>query len=96
MKKLTFLLLCLCYISTYANCWRLNNNPAINADFRTFAEAHDAAAAGDTIYVEGNGNEAHYGNIQISKKLIIIGPGYFLNENDSTYANPVFARFLSI
>jgi hypothetical protein len=27
---------------------------------------------------------------------VLIGPGYFLTENDSTYANPNFARFLSI
>jgi hypothetical protein len=96
MKKLTTLLLCLCALGANATIWRLNNNPAVDADFTTFQAAHDAAAAGDTIYVEGNGNEAHYGNITISKKLIIIGPGYFLNENDSTYANPIFARFLSI
>ena len=96
MKKLFTLLLCLGALGASATSWRLNNNPAVDADFSTFQAAHDAAASGDTIYVEGNGNEAHYGNITISKKLIIIGPGYFLNENDSTYANPIFARFLSI
>jgi hypothetical protein len=96
MKKLTAIFLMLSFFSAGATSWRLNNNPAVDADFSTFQAAHDAAAAGDTIYVEGNGNEAHYGNITISKKLIIIGPGYFLNENDSTYANPIFARVLSI
>jgi hypothetical protein len=96
MKRLTTIFLMLCFFSAGATSWRLNNNPAVDADFTTFQAAHDAASAGDTIYVEGNGNEAHYGNITISKKLIIIGPGYFLNENDATYANPIFARFLSI
>jgi len=96
MKILTTLIICLCFVSTYATSWRLNNNPAIDADFSTFQAAHDSAAAGDTIYVEGNGNDNHYGNIIITKKLTIIGPGYFLTENDSTYANPVLARFLSI
>ncbi|MEE4175995.1 MAG: hypothetical protein V2I46_00655 [Bacteroides sp.] len=96
MKRLTIIFLMLSFFSAGATSWRLNNNPNVNADFSTFQAAHDAAAAGDTIYVEGNGNESHYGNITISKKLIIIGPGYFLNENDSTYANPIFARFLSI
>jgi hypothetical protein len=28
--------------------------------------------------------------------MVLIGPGYFLNQNDSTYANANFARFLSI
>jgi hypothetical protein len=96
MKRIILLMLCLGVGASFAASWRLNNNPAVNADFTTFQAAHDAASAGDTIYVEGNGNEAHYGNITISKKLIIIGPGFFLNENDSTYANPIFARFLSI
>ncbi len=96
MKRIILLMLCLGVSVVYATSWRLNNNPAVNADFTSFQAAHDAAEAGDTIYVEGNGHEAHYGNITISKKLIMIGPGYFLSENDSTYANPVFARFLSI
>ena len=96
MKKLITLLFCLCIGNAYAISWRLNNNPAIDADFSTFQAAHDSAAAGDTIYVEGTGNDNHYGNITISKKLILIGPGYFLTENDSTYANSVLARFLSI
>ncbi len=96
MKKLITIFLMLCFFSAGATSWRLNNNPAVDADFTAFQAAHDAASAGDTIYVEGNGHQAHYGNITISKRLIIIGPGYFLNENDSTYANPIFARFLSI
>jgi hypothetical protein len=96
MKKLTAIFLMLCFFSAGATSWRLNNNPAVDADFTTFQAAHDAASAGDTIFVEGTGDQNHYGNITISKKLIIIGPGFFLNENDSTYANPIFARFLSI
>jgi hypothetical protein len=96
MKKLAVLFMSLSFASVNATIWRLNNNPAVDADFRTFTEAQDSASAGDTIYVEGNGNEAHYGNISITKQLVLIGPGYFLNENDSTYANPNFARFLSI
>ena len=92
MKKPTTLLLCLCFVSANATSWRLNNNPAVDADFRSFAEAHDAASPGDTIYVEGNGEQNSYGTLTISKKLVIIGPGYFLNQNDSTYANPLEAR----
>lgn len=96
MKNLIVLLVSLSCLNASAAIWRLNNNPSVDADFRTFAAAHDSASAGDTIYVEGNGMTAHYGNINISKKLVLIGPGYFLNENDSTYANPNFARFLTI
>jgi hypothetical protein len=96
MKKLTAIFLMLCFFSASATSWRLNNNPAVDADFTTFQAAHDAASAGDTIYVEGNGNNAHYGEITISKKLIIIGPGYFLTQNDSTSAIPINATVSSI
>jgi len=97
MKTLTVLFLaCLYWLGANATSWRVNNNPAIQADFATFEAAHDAASPGDTIYVEGNGLDNHYGLVTISKKLIVIGPGYFLNENDSTQANTAYARFRSI
>ncbi len=40
---------------------------------------------GDTIHVEGSTIEYVGGNL--TKKLIIIGPGYFLNENSNTSNN---------
>lgn len=92
MKKLFTLLLCLGALSASATIWRLNNNPAVDADFRTFAEAQEAAEAGDTIFVEGNGISNHYGYLNITKKLILIGPGFFLTQNDSVVANKVVAR----
>jgi hypothetical protein len=96
MKNLAILLMCLCWLGANATSWRVNNNPAINADFSTFQEAHDAASTGDTIYVEGTGFDNHYGEVVISKKLIVIGPGYFLLDNDSTQANHIVARFQGI
>ncbi|HPE58585.1 MAG TPA: hypothetical protein PK904_19425 [Bacteroidales bacterium] len=96
MKNLGILLLCLFWLGANATSWRVNNNPAINADFSTFQEAHDAASPGDTIYVEGTGFDNHYGDVTISKKLIVIGPGYFLLDNDSTQANHLVARFQAI
>lgn len=97
MKRIFTLLLCLSALGASATIWRLNNNPAVDADFRTFSEAQEAAEAGDTIFIEGNGLSNHYGNIiTITKKLVIIGPGYFLNENDSLSANQLPARVGSI
>lgn len=89
-------MLTLCWLSANANIWRVNNNPAINADFATLQEAHDAAEPGDTIYVEGTGQDNHYGEVVIDKKLVVIGPGYFLLENDSTQANQLVARVRTI
>ncbi len=97
MKKMIALLLGMCALNASATSWRLNNNPTVDADFRTFAEAHDAASPGDTIYVEGTGLSSHYGDrVSISKKLIVIGPGYFLEQNDSTYVSKLPAHFRSI
>ncbi len=96
MKKFVVLILSFCFLGANAAVWRLNNNPAVDADFQTFDQAQEAASAGDTIYIEGNGEQNHYGSITITKKLILIGPGYFLNENDSTYANGTYARFRSV
>jgi hypothetical protein len=96
MKNLIVFLMCLSFFGAGAKSWRLSNNPAVKADFSTFQAAHDAAAAGDTIYVDGTGENLSYGAATITKKLIIIGPGYFLNENDSTQANKIYARLYSM
>jgi len=64
---------------------RVNNDPAANADYTTIQSAIDGAQPGDTIYVEGS--PVNYAGTKIDKKLVIIGPGYFLADNDSTQAN---------
>jgi hypothetical protein len=87
MKTLLFLI-SLSYsigIVSAQHLLRVNSNPQVNAPYRTIQEAHNAAIAGDTIYVEGSPVE--YESVDINKKVVIIGPGYFLTENTSTYAN---------
>ncbi len=74
-----------------AASWRVNNNPAVNAHFSNFADAVTSANAGDTLYIEGS--LTSYGTQTIGKKLILIGPGYFLNQNDSTQAVNLNAIF---
>ena len=69
---------------------RVNNDPAADADYTTIQAANDDALPGDTIYVEGS--PANYNGANIDKKLIIIGPGYFLADNDSTQANVLDAE----
>ena len=70
---------------------RVNNNAGADPDYTTLQAANDAASNGDTIYIEGSTTE--YAAADISKRLIIIGPGYFLTENDSTQANGLEATF---
>jgi hypothetical protein len=65
-----------------AKIWRVNNRPGIAADFTTAQAANDGAVAGDTVYFELS--PTSYGNLNVTKKLIIIGTGFFLSENPET------------
>ena len=67
-----------------ATVWRVNNRPNVNADFTTLQAAIDSASDGDTLYIEAS--ETSYGNGTFAKKLVVIGAGYWLNENDTTQA----------
>jgi hypothetical protein len=88
MKKTFFL--CVLFIAVgniyfgYAKIWRVNNNPGVAADFTTLQAAHNGAASGDTVHLEGSPNS--YGSLTCTKKLFIVGPGYFLGENPGTQA----------
>lgn len=68
-----------------AKSWRVNNTPGVSTDFTTLTAAQDSVAAGDTLYVEGS--PTSYGNFTLNKKLILIGPGFFLTENDTSQAS---------
>ena len=94
-KGLLFIFILITASTLFANVWRVNNNPGIDADFSTFREAHDAVADGDTLLFEGS--VTPYGSLDtLSKKLVIIGPGYFLNQNDTTNDNPNTATLVQL
>ena len=76
-------------ITANAKVWRVNNNAGINADFTTAQAANDGASANDTIFFEGSLYE--YGLVTFDKKLIIIGPGYFLDKNENTQVSKLSA-----
>lgn len=59
--------------------------------YATLQAAHNAAANGDIIYVEGSGTE--YAGATLTKKLTIIGPGYFLGENYNYFPDLRAATF---
>ena len=75
-------LTCTFFTSTSAKIWRINNTPGVNADFTNMQDAHDAALDGDTLMIEGSSTE--YRSLTCVKRLVIIGPGYFLTENPNT------------
>jgi hypothetical protein len=91
MKKLTALFRIIMAVALvlnlndgFAKIWRVNNNGGVAADFTTLQAAHNGAASGDTIHLEGSPDS--YGGLTCSKKLVIIGPGFFLGENPNTQA----------
>lgn len=92
-KPILLLLFVLVSAASQARIWRLNNNgahpqPIIDADFReTLQKAHDSTAVvdGDTIHVEQS--PVSYGSLVMTKRLVIIGSGYFLDKNPQTQVN---------
>ncbi len=74
-----------CTLVAHSTVLRVNNTPAITVPYASFQAAYDVAVNGDTIYLEGSGYS--YGNLNLYKSLVIIGPGYFLNQNPETQAN---------
>lgn len=69
--------------SVNAKIWRVNNTIGSGANFTqvTDAAASSSVAAGDTLYVEGSPDT--YYSLDLKKRLVIIGPGYFLSGNRS-------------
>jgi len=74
--------------------WRVNNMPQKYANFTNLQTAINTVAAGDTLIVEGSSST--YGTIAINKSIVLLGPGYFLMENDSTQAFKNSAKLGSI
>ncbi len=69
----------------FATIWHVNNVAGVYANFTSVQAAHNAASAGDTLYVYGSA--AIYGDLSVTKPLTIIGPGYLLSQNPQTQAN---------
>jgi hypothetical protein len=90
MKKSLFMLATVAasIISLQANAkiWRVNNNAGIAADFTTFNAAATSAAvlAGDTIHIEPSATLYGTANFTLTKRLVVIGVGYFLNPANVT------------
>lgn len=73
-------------VNSNATVLRVNSAPGSTTSYTTAQAAHDAASANDTIYLESSG--ISYGGVSVSKKLTIIGTGYFLSQNPQTQAVP--------
>ena len=75
-----------------ANSWRVNYDSRANADFQDLnaAMADERVADGDTLYMDKG---CTISTMQtITKAVTIIGPGYFIGENDADEA--YFSNYL--
>jgi hypothetical protein len=95
--QLSFLFSLLCLISSYAQTIRrVNNTPGVTGAnvYTTVQAAHDAAAVGDIIYLEPSSTNSpnHLGPLVCTKRLTIIGTGYFLPENAGEPGMPADKR----
>ena len=80
-------LCCLCLGSSLqanATSWRVNNSTKAKADFLDLNAAMQKVSDGDTIYMDKGTVLAS--SQTISKSVTVIGPGYFIGENDADEA----------
>lgn len=80
MRKTIVTLVAVCAVMTAdATILRVSNVNGSTAPYQTILAAHDAAREGDTIMVDGS--DIEYELTEITKRLVLIGPGYWINEN---------------
>lgn len=92
MKHLTLAFLLFISTDVFCKIWIVDSNPGSTAkDFTNLQAAHNGAAAGDTLYMIGSPINYITTKVTITKRLVIIGPGYFLNENVNAQASVLSA-----
>lgn len=80
-------------IETSANSWRVNYDKRANADFQDLnaAMTDGRVVNGDTLYLDKGCTISSQQTI--SKTVTVIGPGYFIGENDADeayFSNTIF------
>ena len=85
MKKIMLILAVAC-MTTAANAriLRVSNVSGSSAPYASIQAAHDAANAGDTIMVDASSTRytaTSSSNIDLTKRVVVIGPGYNLVQN---------------
>ena len=89
------LILLFAYGTSFATIYRVNNMGATGTNvYDDLTNAITDASAGDTILIEGS--HTAYGDITLTKQLVIFGPGYYLAENPETQANKLTAKIGNI
>jgi len=83
MKQITILFISILF-ANYSNATirRCNNSNAVQGTYTTAQAAHDAANPGDTIHLEPT-FLGSYGTLTITKQIVVISTGDFINQNPS-------------
>jgi len=68
----------------------VSNVPGFAGAYTSLQDCITASSNGDIILVQGSGT--NYGPLVLDKQLVIMGPGYLLNQNPETQAIPVSAK----
>lgn len=80
MKKITLILAAATmFTAANATILRVSNVTGSTAPYSEISDAMEAALPGDTIMVEGS--PTSYGNISITKRIVLMGPGYNMVTN---------------
>ncbi|MBR1667908.1 MAG: hypothetical protein IJ693_06470 [Bacteroidaceae bacterium] len=80
MKKILFVLAAASMtMAAQAKILRVSNVAGSSAPYTSVKDAIGVAEEGDTIMLDGSAT--NYGNVEISKRVVLIGPGYLLGEN---------------
>lgn len=93
---IAFVTFCFLSVVNAQTIRRCNNNPGVSGTnvYANLQAAHDAAVAGDIIYVEPS--DASYFDLTITKRLTIIGNGYYNSKNTNTSFEPRSSKLGSI
>lgn len=94
MRKLSILFLLAVATTMYAKTLRVNNVEGSTAQYSTVKDALDAASEGDVIMVDAS--PFTYGDIEITKKITLQGPGFNLVANGMTQEGQNTALFKNI
>lgn len=79
-----YLYTCLLTVFSYAtttaqNFYTVSNDPKMNANFSSLQSAHNAVAAGSTLYLMPS--QKSYGDLTMTKRLNVYGTGFLINDN---------------
>ena len=88
-KTILFAVAAMLTLAANARILRVNNTLGSSAPYQTIETAIETAAEGDTIMVDASTQT--YGPVDINKRVVVLGPGYWLAENGITEEGPSYA-----